>query len=90
MSIFTLMLMTLSFSILHNPNITGEAELALAHKLQDCISDIMWWMDSNKLKLNNDKTEFYIAGTKQSLQNLPSLQLEVGSCHINPPVKFVI
>ena len=66
-----------------NPNIPGEAELALK-KLQDCISDIMIWMNLNKLKLNNDKTEFFIAGTKQSLQKLPPLQLEVGNCHISP------
>ena len=41
-------------------------------------------MFSNKLKLNNDKTEFFIAGTKQRLQKLPQIELKVGECIIKP------
>jgi hypothetical protein len=48
------------------------------------ISDIKTWMNKNKLKLNNEKTEFFIAGTYHSLQKLPKLQLTVGESAIEP------
>ena len=41
--------------------------------------------------LNNNKTEFFIAGSRQSIQRLPPIQLQVGdstimpSCHIAEP-----
>ena len=41
-------------------------------------------MNQNKLKLNNDKTEFFIAGTRQSLLKLPKLSLAVGDSQIEP------
>ena len=33
--------------------------------LSDCLTDISLWKKSSKLKLNSDKTEFIIIGTKQ-------------------------
>ena len=33
--------------------------------LSDCLTDISLWMKSSKFKLNSDKTEFIIIGTKQ-------------------------
>ena len=33
--------------------------------LSDCLTDILFWMESSKLKLNPDKTDFIIVGTKQ-------------------------
>lgn len=66
-----------------NPKLPGAAETAL-DKLQQCVSDLRIWMDKNKLKLNNEKTEFFIAGTYQSLQKLPKLQLTVGESIIEP------
>ena len=38
--------------------------------LSDCLTDISLWMKSSKLKLNSDKTEFIIIGTKQQRQKL--------------------
>ena len=38
--------------------------------LSDCLTDISLWMKSSKLKLNSDKTEFIIIGTKQQRHNL--------------------
>jgi hypothetical protein len=35
--------------------------------MQDCITDIKKWMLADKLKLNDDKTEFIIIGTRQQL-----------------------
>ena len=34
------------------------------HQLQDCCN----WMDHNRLKMNSDKTEFILIGSKQQLQ----------------------
>ena len=33
--------------------------------LSDCLTDILSWMESSKLKLNPDKTDLIIIGTKQ-------------------------
>ena len=38
--------------------------------LSDCLTDISLWMKSSKLKLNSDKTEFTIIGTKQQRHKL--------------------
>ena len=40
-----------------------EDQLTAISQLQNCISEISDWMNRNKLKLNEDKTEFLIAGT---------------------------
>ena len=37
----------------------------LISSLSDCLTDISLWMKSSKLKLNSDKTEFIIIGTKE-------------------------
>ena len=46
----------------------------LTHKsissLSDCLTDISLWMKSSKLKLNSNKTEFIIIGTKQQRHKL--------------------
>ena len=34
--------------------------------LSDCLTDILFWMESSKLKLNPDKTDLIIIGTKQN------------------------
>ena len=38
--------------------------------LSDCLTNISLWMKSSKLKLNSDKTEFIIIGTKQQRHKL--------------------
>ena len=38
--------------------------------LSDCLTDISLWMKSSKLKLNSDKTEFIIIGSKQQRHKL--------------------
>ena len=65
-----------------SPSIPGAAQAALK-RLEDCISELQNWMNSNKLKLNSDKTEFFIAGSYHGLQKLPPLQLKVGQHVIN-------
>ena len=66
-----------------NPNTVGAAEMSL-QKLQGCISELQSWMNPNKLKLNSDKTEFFIAGSIHSLKKLPNLELKVGDHVIRP------
>ena len=51
-----------------------ELSQSVTHKsissLSDCLTDISLWMKSSKLKLNSDKTEFIIIGTKQQRHKL--------------------
>ena len=53
--------------------------------LEACISDIQKWMRTNKLKLNDDKTEVVLFGTRQQLEKLESneeFEIKIG-CEIN-------
>ena len=47
-----------------SPNIE-EDQLAAVMQLQNCVSEISEWIKRNKLKINEDKTEFLIAGTSR-------------------------
>ena len=42
---------------------TGQDEAVAA--VQRCVDDIRLWMTTDKLLLNDDKTEFVVMGTKQ-------------------------
>ncbi|XP_028403429.1 uncharacterized protein LOC114526128 [Dendronephthya gigantea] len=54
-------------------------ESAAIKAMQDCIMDIRKWMLANKLKLNDDKTEFIIIGTKQQLAKVSVDSLRIGN-----------
>ena len=43
-------------------------ETAAINAMESCIADISQWMHSDKLKLNSDKTECLLIGTRQQLQ----------------------
>jgi hypothetical protein len=66
-----------------DPRIDGAAELALA-KLTSCIKDIHRWMTRNMLKLNNSKTEFFVASSPHNLNKLQDISLKIGNVTINP------
>ena len=66
-----------------DPKTPGALDNALV-KLQNCISDIRQWMVVNKLKLNNSKTEFFVAASAHNLRSLPNVQLDVGGTLISP------
>ena len=51
---------------------TDNAPSAIS-QLQKCLTDIQLWMNSNKLKLNPDKTEFMIIGTDNQRNILSKL-----------------
>ena len=46
--------------------------------LQDCITVIRNWMIADRLKLNDDKTEFMIIGTCTQLDNVNVSEIGVG------------
>ena len=55
--------------------------------LEACISDIRKWMRTNKLKLNDDKTEVVLFGTRQQLEKLQNNELvniKIGNEVIKP------
>ena len=66
-----------------NPKEPNAAMEAL-RKLELCIMDLKNWMKTNKFMLNNNKTEFFIAGSRLSIQRLPPVQLQVGDSTITP------
>ena len=53
--------------------------------LTKCINDIESWMTANLLKLNNDKTEFFIAVSPYQKHLMPSsVTLQIGNVVIEP------
>ena len=54
----------LSFS----PTNLANQQEATINAMESCIRDIKSWMCSDKLKLNDDKTEFIIISTRQQLK----------------------
>jgi hypothetical protein len=59
------------------PAVPGSTEAAI-QKVENCIVDVRAWMAKNALKLNDDKTEFLVIGTRQQLAKLedkPSIQI---------------
>ena len=56
----------------------AELEAAIS-KIEDCVDDIRRWMGRNKLKLNDEKTEVILFGTRQKLSTLNTqCQFRVG------------
>ena len=53
--------------------------------MESCIADISQWMHSDKLKLNSDKTECLLIGTRQQLQKVSNIStLSFGDSQIAP------
>ena len=61
---------------------TNQTDAVVA--MERCISDIRTWMLTDKLKLNDDKTEFMLIGTKQQLSKINIDSLTVGSIDVAP------
>ena len=62
---------------------SANQDAALAG-VERCIEDIRNWMLNDKLKLNDDKTEFMIIGTVQQLAKVSINSLRVGAATITP------
>ena len=52
------------------------------HQLQDCCMRAKYWMDHNRLKMNSDKTEFILIGSKQQLQKCHTKEININSKNI--------
>ena len=52
--------------------------------LELCISDISKWMTENMLKLNSDKTEFFVATSHHFKKLMPNVHLQIGDETISP------
>jgi len=61
------MLMTLSFTC---RLVLTRLLIRMVVAMERRISDIRTWMLTDKIKLNNDKTEFMLIGTKQQLSKV--------------------
>lgn len=73
----------LQLYISFDPSNPSSIQKALA-TLTQCINEIRSWMTFNMLKLNNDKTEFFIAVSVHNKQFIPPVTLQVGSDIIHP------
>ena len=54
----------------------------MIHQLQDCCMGVKKWMDQKRLKMNSDKTEFILIGSRQQLQKCHSKQININSENI--------
>jgi len=52
------------------------------HQAEACIMDTKLFMDSNKLKLNNDKTELFIFKNKFQIKDHIDVKLNINYCDI--------
>ena len=52
--------------------------------MERCISDLRKWMYQDKLKINDDKTEFLTIGSTQQLLKINPCTVRVGTTDIKP------
>ena len=57
-------------------------EAETLEKLERCIEDLRGWMNRNRLKLNDSKTEFIIFGTTSKLSSILTTSVRVGDENI--------
>ncbi len=68
--------------VVADPNRPGDVACAL-FKLAECVKDIQQWMSMNKLKLNQDKTEFFVASSPHHHTKVHHLSLIIGDTEIH-------
>lgn len=66
-----------------DPSIPGSSDPALK-RLSSCIADIRNWMFSNKLKLNDQKTEFVVIASPRHTHQASNITLHIGTNIIEP------
>ena len=66
------------------PNTSSSQYEAIIEKIGLCIKAIRAWMITDKLKLNDGKTEFLIIGTRQQLSKVHIEKLSVGDVSVAP------
>ena len=66
-----------------SPNDIDE-QLNTLSATEDCVAAIRSWMSEDKLKLNDDKTEFLLVGTRQQLAKVCIKDIKFGCVEISP------
>jgi hypothetical protein len=66
-----------------NPNNPAH-QTEVVSAMEGCISDLRKWMYQDKLKLNDDKTEFLIIGSRQQILKVNPCTIRVGNTEIKP------
>lgn len=56
-----------------------QRQLTAVTALKDGVESLGDWMTRNKLKLNQDKTQFMVLGSKRAVSNCPIKSIELGS-----------
>ena len=74
-------LLTLELSLVH------KQPLEAISKLNSCLADIRRWMITNKLKINDSKTEFIVFRSPQLKCDLSGLSVNVGESMITQSSK---
>ena len=69
----------------------GEDEKVTITKLESALKSVKHWMDQNRLKMNDGKTEFIIFGSAQKLNKCETNTLDVNSVTITkaPSIKLL-
>ena len=62
---------------------TSDDSSSAVHTLENCVTDIREWMDTNKLKLNDSKTEAILFGRKLHTSSLSVNSVTIGNCQTN-------
>ena len=52
--------------------------------MENCIAELRQWMLQDKLKTNDDKTEFLIIGSRQQLEKIDQCYIRVGDANVQP------
>ena len=66
-----------------SPNDENGQDEAVA-AVQRCVDDIKLWMTTDKLLLNDDKTEFVVINSKPQLAKVQLNDIRIGQCEITP------
>ena len=62
-----------------NPPVSQDAALG---SIENCVADVRAWMLSNRLLINDTKTEFVIIGSRQQMSKIHIDQITVGESTI--------
>ena len=69
---------------------TPECAALSIQQIEGCIQEIQSWMLTNRLKLNGDKTELLVIGTRKLCAKLSNLCVNIGNTTIKPSEKHEI
>ena len=62
----------------------GMEETEARHRLECCLADVRLWMAANFLKLNDDKTDFLVVGSKSNLAKSDVCGIKIGQTQVEP------